>query len=282
VSQVTESHRSSNYLEDSWVAFFSKENVMQKSQKIVLLALLLSGPAYAGTFTNGGFEDGNLTGWTQGGGTWSGSATLPTASAYVGGPSNNTVVGIGKDQITGANTVFNGNHAVRVNDSNPGNGVSTISQSVTNYTEKNIFFEWNAVLQQSHGLSDSDYFSMTLRDDTTGLDIVSRSYSSAGSVGAGTSGVTWTPFSDWFSSGWQTEKFDLAALGAVGHNFTLSMLLSDCPYGAHAGYAYLDGFGSTVIPPGTGNVPVPAAVWLFGSGLVGLLGAKRKSKLTVG
>ncbi len=251
---------------------------MKMTQLAVLISMLTSGSAYAATFTNGGFEDGNLNGWTQGGGSWHGSATLPTASAYVGGPANNTIVAKGStDPITGATTVYNGNYAVRVNDSNPGYGVSTISQSVTNYNDNNIYFQWNAVLEASHGLTDSDYFSITLRDDTTGVDIVSRSYSSAGSIGAGTSGVTWKPYTNWFSSGWQTESIDLAALNAVGHNFTLSMLLSDCAHGAHAGYAYLDGFGGTIVDPGTSNVPVPAAVWLFSSALAGLVGFRKKS-----
>jgi hypothetical protein len=260
-----------------YLIFF--EVLMKKTQIALLVSLLASGSAYASTFTNGGFENGNLNGWTQGGGSWNGSATLPTASSYVGGPSNNTVVGVGKDAITGANTVYNGNHSVRVNDSTPNNSVSTISQSVTNYTDKNIFFQWNAVLESSHTLTDSDYFSVTLRDDTTGADIMSRSYSSAGAIGSGTSGVTWTPFSGWFTSGWQLESIDLVKLAAVGHDFTLSMLLSDCPYGGHAGYAYLDGFGGQVVPQGPGNVPIPAAIWLFGSGLAGLLGIRKKSKL---
>ncbi len=48
-------------------------------------------------------------------------------------------------------------------------------------------------------------------------------------------------------------------------------------------YAVGDGFGSALTLDGTSNaiinaVPVPAAVWLFGSGVIGLLGvARRKS-----
>jgi len=203
-----------------------------------------SGPAFGATFVNGGFELGNLNGWTEGGGCWGANvctsvynpvlntpgdgSLLPTAAVYVGGTPNNTVVGVGTDPITGAATVYNGSYAVRVNDSINDWSVSTISQSVTNYTDNFIYFAWNAVLESSHGLDDSDYFSLVLRDDTTGTDVVSRSYSSAGSVGGGTSGVTWTTYGSWFSSGWVIEQIDVAGLGLVGHDFTLSLLASDC------------------------------------------------------
>ena len=154
--------------------------------------------------------------------------------------------------------------------------VSTISQTVNNYTDNSIFFAWNAVLEDSHGLADSDYFSLTLRDDTVGTNLVSRAYSSAGSIGSGTSGVTWTQFGNWYSSGWVVEQIDLAALSAVGHDFTLTLLASDCPYSGHAGYVYLDGFGA--VNPPTGQVPEPGSLALLGLGFAGLAAARQRQK----
>lgn len=89
---------------------------------------------------------------------------------------------------------------------------------------------------KTHDLTDADYFSLTLRDEATNSDIVSRSYSSAGPIGTGTQGVTWSQFGNWFSSGWVVEQIDLVALGAVRHNFTLTLLASDYPYGGRARY----------------------------------------------
>lgn len=260
---------------------------MKKTQLALAIGLMVSGSVYATGFTNGGFEDGNLNGWTQGGGNWSANgdvnppiyvaytgATLPTAPQYNGGTANNTIMTGGIDPITGANRVYSDKNSVRVNDSTNNWSVSTISQSVLGYADNNIFFAWNAVLEASHGLPDSDYFSLTLRDDTTNTDLVSRAYSSAGSIGAGTTGVTWTAFGNWFSSGWVTEQVDLVAANAVGHNFTLSLLASDCPYGGHAGYVYLDGFGATI--PIEGSVPEPEILAMLAFGALGLATVRRR------
>jgi hypothetical protein len=247
----------------------------------IVLFVAMAGVVQATDFVNGGFESGNLTGWTGGGGNWSAygdvspkiyvpytGLALPTASQYVGGTPNNTVVGVGTDPITGQNTVYNGQYSVRVNDSYNNYSVSTISQSVKGYSSNQIYFEWNAVLQSSHGLSDSDYFALTLTDDTTKTVLYNTSFSSASAPGI----FTYYP-SDWYGSGWQVEDLNVTA----GHDFTLSLLASDCPYGGHAGYVYLDGFGAVVVPP-TNNVPEPATMLLLGLGLVGLAGVRRKLK----
>jgi len=240
-----------------------------------IAAVMASGAASAAQFTNGDFETGTLAGWTGGGGTWYGSPAAPANPAtYNAGTPNNTITNAGVDAHTGASTVYGGAHSVRVNDDVNNYSVSTLRQSVTNYTDSNIFFAWNAVLESSHDLTDSDYFSLTLTDDTAGTTLVNRAYSSAGAIGSGTTGVTWTQFGSWFSSGWVVENIDLAALGAIGHDFTLTLLASDCPYGGHAGYAYLDGFGA-VTPPTT-NVPEPGSLALLSAGLIGLAAARRK------
>lgn len=215
--------------------------------------LAFSSSALADNFTNGSFETGDLTGWTQGGGTWFGGS-YPTPSEYLPGGVNNT--GPGSSTITSAGfdpltdnklrTVYAGAHSAQVNNSTPDYSVSVISQKVTNYTDPLIAFAYAAVLQTSHGLTDSDAFIISLSDDTTKEVLFTYNLNSAAAPGSFTLAST-----GWYYTDWVEQSIDVS--GRLGHDFTLSLLANDCPYGAHAGYAYLDGFGSVVGGGGTGG-----------------------------
>lgn len=265
----------------------SKINMHTASHTLRVLALasaLSAVPAVFGQFINGGFEDGNFNAWTRGSGYLSsGQLTdnLNPSDFFSGGMKYNAgadasgIVTAGLDANTDnhLNRVYSGNYSARVNDGSQDYSVSGIRQTVTNYTDSNIFFAWAAVLEDSHGPTDSDVFKLTLTDDTTNSVLYNVTYNSA----TAPIGLFTESSAGWFYTEWQVQNLDVSALS--GHTFTLSLLASDCPYGGHAGYVYLDGFGSVLPPagPGPGAVPEPSTYGLFGAAaLLGLIAYRRR------
>jgi len=228
---------------------------------LTLAAFIMAGNTASAQFTNGGFEDGTLTGWNQGYGYWYGGAIDP--STYLNGITSpaTQIVTPGFDPVVGSklNQVYNGNYAVRVNNSFQDYSVSAISQTVHNYTDTHIYFDWAAVLESSHGPADSDNFSLKLTDDTKNLTLYSVQYNSA------SNGPIFSYLNGWYYTDWQVQDLDVSQY--LGDTFTLSLLASDCPYGGHAGYVYLDGFRSTVSIT-TGAVPEPSTYGMIGASLL--------------
>ena len=239
-------------------------------KRVLILGLavaLFACSGYATSFVNGGFEDGSYNGWTQGAGRWTGGWPINPTNYLPGGSRYNIAYWQGAiidnlvnvtDPITGNPTVIQGRYSARINNSNNDYSVGVISQTVANYTDPFIYFGWNAVLEASHGLTDSYNFTLKLTNDTQNLTIYSVSYSSASAPGI------FTRYGNWYGSGWQVQSLNVSAY--AGDTFTLTLLGSDCHYGGHAGYVYLDGFGAAPPP-----IPEPATYGYMALGLGGLL-----------
>ncbi|MBK6800079.1 MAG: autotransporter domain-containing protein [Novosphingobium sp.] len=213
-----------------------------------LLATTAAMPALAqstGTVTNPGFETGDTSGWTSCGGYWT-SGNWPVTEAECSGPANLLqVMNTGTfDAVTGAPTVFAGNHSVRLNDQYGGYDLTALSQTVTNYNGNKLYYAWNAVLEPSHGPEDSPSFLIKVVDKTTNTIVTNISYSAYTAQNT----TLFRDVNGFVTTDWKVEDVDVTN----GHDYELVFVAVDCLYSGHGGYVYVDGFGNVIPTPNAG------------------------------
>jgi hypothetical protein len=160
--------------------------VLMTLLRAALLGTVLLGAASAA-------QAGTFNGWELGGGWWYGGWPINPNDYFAGGSlydisaNASAIVTKYNDPNTGGalSSVYpgGGTYSARINDDNNNYSVSTIRQTVANYTDPHIYFAWAAVLEGSHGLTDSDNFTLKLTDDTTSTTLYNVSYSSASAAG---------------------------------------------------------------------------------------------------
>lgn len=204
---------------------------------------------------------------------------MPGGSLYNGPATRSAIISAGTvDPYIGAalgSTVYNNsNYSYRVEDTSIGGYASVISQTVHNYTEAYIFFAWKAVLENGGHVDDqSAAMFITLHDNTTGTQLLSRFYN-AGDGGGGVDARFSQQGNIFYTSAWQIEQLMIDS-SLAGHDFTLSVAAADCSPTTHTGYVYLDGFGG--VPPA---VPEPEsyAMLMASLGLIGVMARRRTSR----
>jgi len=254
--------------------------MMKKLISLLATVMFLSAsPAFA-LFTNGGFETGDLTGWTIDYGErtsnsgfavdWASTGVDPDPVAGVWTASS-TMLG----QTADINP-YNGNYMARINDSYGYYHATKISQtsSPITATDEKLFVNWGAALvnptNYAHG-NHEPYFNIRVLVGATEVASYFAASSSGGFINIGNDVSLPSPGDIMYRTG--TWEFDLTSY--VGQSITIEMIVADCSEGGHGGYAFLDGIGTTYQPPNV--IPAPGAILLgsIGVGLVGWLRRRR-------
>ena len=130
--------------------------------------------------------------------------------------------------------VFNGLKALRVNNEDDSYHASSASQTAV-IKDPALKFAWAAVLEDpGHDFPNQPYVEITVRDETASKDLYHKHFFSGDPSYNG-----WVVLSTgWNIIKWQPVSLDVSS--AIGHNVSIKVYASDCGYGGHGGYAYLD------------------------------------------
>jgi len=238
---------------------------------LAMLALA-SSPAWA-IFSNGGFEGNSFASWTQTtfqNNGLSGTAPFDSSDLNLGSAGGHTFEGLIVGAVTDpqAPTLVlprAGAFTAQVGTTTVGGYAESIAQQdvITNADRDagdnllHVRFSYAAVLQDSgHADNQRPFFFVRLRNITKGTMLYEDfTYE----LQPGKTFISGPP-------PWRYTAFtnvDIVVANAdLGDTLEIQALASDCQPTGHAGYVYLDGFGSAVVVPGppgvlTPNLPIP-------------------------
>ena len=239
---------------------------MKTSVKIGFLmaavVFLMTLPAHA-LFTNGGFEDGTFNGWTVNSTNfydpWYG--TVPSAVISATTPMLD-------GQTVDVNPYY-GTYMARLQNLEGYYHQTTISQTdvitAADDPTQSLYVRWGALLVEPSNLHDTGsqpMFDISVLKN--GLALTTFHADALTKQGGGWANYGYSDGTAWYKSDIWT--YSLANFN-IGDQITVSMTVKDCGWGGHGGSAFLDGIGTTPLPP---TVPEPGTLLLLGAGFAGL------------
>jgi uncharacterized repeat protein (TIGR01451 family) len=251
------------------------------ARRSVLLSLVIAGALGAtvtALFNNGGFENGNFTGWTK---STFANGSLSGAQPYTGASITRNVGGVDwttveggpsvaplslSDPTVGSDVQFPrfGHYVGRVNYAGgnyPNFNANAIVQQTTvtasdvdAYDDRvHIRFAYLPVVEDGgHAAAQQAYFYVAVKNVTQGNAVLYQRFTYANEAG-----VPWQIANGYQFTDWQVVDVapDAANL-AVGDTIEIEVVASGCSQGGHGAWVYVDAFGSSI--PG-GSIVTSAA-----------------------
>jgi len=245
--------------------------------------LLLASPLARAGFVNGGFENGDFSGWTLEYGYNGGVSDFADPNASISfsstlppwhpAPQVVDKAGYTDPYVSNISNAFVGDKMALINDINGNNHVTRLSQTgvidaadLAGALSATVYINWVSVMEDpGHEQSANPWFNIEVLKNGSPIYNVTHFSNEAG----------WTESSPGWSIFNGAGQATVAGL-LVGDSVTVRMTVGDCAYGGHGAYAYLDGIGTTKVPDPHGVPDAASTLGLLGLGLAGLVGLRRR------